>query len=144
MAFCRSVTCTELPGHFFSLQPGADPIHGPINRCTPQSALPDNSDPPLCSLQVQDIAGVTDDVGIELGLPERGARRRGGGVTTARVPMPEAAVDQNGGTPAGQDQVRSTRQAPYMQAISEAPGVQRAAQDQLRLRVTPAYTCHHP
>lgn len=56
--------------------------------------------------------------------------------------VPEAAVDEYRRPETGEHHIRAARQVAAVQPEAEAPGVQPAAQDQLRFRVLAANAAH--
>jgi len=97
-------------------------------------ALPHNDNAPAGAPKQGDLAAVARNVGGELCGPETSASCRGRREPAALVPMPETAVDENDGVPAGKDEVGSAGEIAVARARDREPetkAVQQAADDQL-------------
>ncbi len=57
--------------------------------------------------------------------------------------VPEAAMHETDSAEPTKDQIRRPGEVPVVKTISEAARVQGAAEDQFRLRVPSANSCHH-
>ena len=57
--------------------------------------------------------------------------------------VPEAAMNETDSSEPTEDQVRRPRELPIVKTVPEAARMQRAAEDQLGLRVPAADSCHH-
>ena len=72
-----------------------------------QGALPDDDHTPAGGLEGGADRGIALDGAVELGQPPGGARAGRGGIAAARVAVPEAAVEEEGGAVARQDDIGS-------------------------------------
>ena len=88
------------------------------------------------------LARVPDDIGLELLRPERNPGLGGGGVPAAFVPMPEAAVHEDGQTVFREHQVRAPGEVLALQAEAQAHPVSDAADRQFGSRVASTNPCH--
>ena len=113
---------------------GADPVHGGVQACLLQLALPDNDDTPALRLQHPPDHLVPLLVPGNLRHPELRVSLRYSIAPAAPVPMPETAVHENRGPVSRQHDIRRPRQAPHIRPIPESPPPQRTAQRHLRLR----------
>jgi hypothetical protein len=59
------------------------------------------------------------------------------------MPMPEAAVDENGCSVPRKNKIRFPREAPVVQSKPEPQPVQRPPEAEFRLRVCPSDAGHH-
>ena len=150
---------TSSPPISFSLSPFLGPLSigqlwapdEPLHRESqllrhrrPESAFPDHSDPPPAVVEAIHRPAVPRDVGGELLRPELGVRLRCGGLPTARMTMPEAAVDEHHGMVPRKDQVGSARKAAIGGPVPQTTGVEGPAQDDLGLAVGPRDGGHDP
>lgn len=106
-------------------------------------ALPDDEYIPPCLLQSADRCLIPIDIGVELGLPESGARLGEHGVPAAWMTMPEATVYKDAHFKLGQYNVRLSRQILPMQPVTVALGMQEPAHNHFGLRVLPSDPRHH-
>ena len=111
---------------------GADPVHGGVQACLLQLALPDNDDTPALRLQHPPDHLVPLLVPGNLRHPELRVRLRHSIAPAAPVPMPEAAVHEDRGPVSRQHDIRRPRQAPHIRPIPESPPPQGTPQRQLR------------
>lgn len=109
-----------------------------------QRAFPHRRDPPAALPQGIPVSAVTVDVRCELLGPEGLVRRRGRAPVAARMPVPEAAVDEDGCTVPRKDEVRPPGQSPVVQTESVTEPVEGAAQPKLRPGVRRTDAGHHP
>lgn len=108
-----------------------------------QRALPDGGDTPAKSPERLRVSPVTIDIFLELLLPEHLVGSRSGGIATAFVSMPEAAVDENHRTVLRKHKVRGAGQLSDMKSISESPGEKKGAKYPFRPGVLSANARHH-
>ena len=81
-------------------------------------------------------------VAFDFLFPERGVALGDDKVVAPLVPVPEAAVDEDGGAVFAQHNVRRAWQALDIYAVAVAPCVQVMAHNQLGLRVLALDACH--
>lgn len=105
-------------------------------------ALPDNEHGPTHLVQGRLNSGIARAVRVELQPPivDTGARKCGAG--TPRMTVPEAAMNEDHLPAATKDDVRAPRQIPSMQTKPVAAAMQKAADPQLRTRISGADTRH--
>ena len=99
-----------------------------------ESAFPNYRDPPSRIEKRFDITPVTGDIFVEFLAPiiyvgSRGRRR------AAPMSVPEASVYEHDGLESGKDNVRRTRQAFVVEAVSQSKLMQRLPERQLRTGV---------
>lgn len=112
------VPCTSQDTVFTPAEPDSDQF--PLQD-VPEFALPDHHDRPSGGLELGDLTGIPFHVLSELRLPKGCACPWSGGVSTAWVTMPEAAVHEHHGVMLRQHDVRGTGKVPSVQpeAVSE-------------------------
>ena len=111
-------------------------------RLVPRFTLPDDEDSPAERPQGRFLARVTDNIGRELFLPEGNPGLGGGGVPTAFVSMPEAAVHEDGQTVSGEHQVRASGEVLALQPEAQAHPVSDSSDGQFGSRVASANPRH--
>lgn len=107
-------------------------------------ALPNNQYPPAKLQKSLVGTAVALNVASEFDFPELSTRLRYFGVTTAKVSVPETTVDKHDNPSSGKHNVRSSRQIPAVKPEPEACRKQGLANDDLRLRIQPPDSGHHP
>ncbi len=95
-------------------------------------------------LRLVEIALISRNVRRKLFIPELWARCRNGCVPASLMSVPEAAMDEDHGFPARQDNIRAPGQFSIMKPVSQAERMQRLAQGDLRPGVGALDACHHP
>lgn len=108
-----------------------------------QRALPDGGYTPAKTPECLHVSPVTIDVFLELLLPEHLVGPGVGGIATALVSMPEAAVDEHHGPVLRKHKVRGAGQSPHMKSISKPPGEKKRAKYPFRSGVLAANARHH-
>lgn len=108
-----------------------------------QCAFPDDRNSPASLEQVASVASVPFGVRNELRSPELLARGRHGGVPTASVSVPEAAVDETDGVEPAKHEVWSARESSVVQTVSEPAGVDGSTKSEFRTRVSASDPRHY-
>lgn len=108
-----------------------------------QRALPDGGHTPAKSPECLRVSPVTIDIFLKFLLPEHLVGSGSGGIATALVSMPEAAVYENHCPVLGKHKVRGAGQLSDMKSISESPGEKKGAKYPFRLGVLSANARHH-
>ena len=140
-AACRS-RLTEHQSFAIAMQPLLDRSRSVLDRVL-QGALPDGGHTPAKSPKRLHVSPVTIDISLELLLPELLVGSGCGGIATAFVSMPEAAVDEYYRSVLREHEVRGSGQLSDMKPISESPGEEKGAKSPLRPSVLSANTRHH-
>lgn len=104
-------------------------------RVGPHRALPDGHGAPSKLTALRKNLSVPPHIGVELVGPERRSRSRHSEVPAVLVCMPEAAVDENDGLPAGQHDVRATWKPLVGEAEPKTRPPEQLSKHHLRLRV---------
>jgi hypothetical protein len=86
---------------------------------------------------------IASDIFIELALPKLAIACRLGRISASFMPMPEAAMDKDNGSPFGKDNIRRARQAPIMEPKAKAFRMQCLANEHFGLGVSALDTGHH-
>ena len=108
-----------------------------------QAALPHDRYAPSKVIQKCVVALIPQDVPSKLVFPEYVIARGRCGVAAARMPMPEASVNQYDRLPLRQNNVRSPGKVAIMESITKAGCMQRLAHDHFRLGITTLDAGHH-
>ena len=109
----------------------------------PRLAFPDDQGPPAEVSQCFFVTPVAGDVPGEFLRPERDAGFGRVGVAASRVPVPEAAMDEDGEPVAREDQIGAARKILPVQPEAQAHPVRDAANGALRCGIPPFDACHH-
>lgn len=126
-------------------QPGRETIScGASLIRLPQCALPHRRHSPSVFEEFCTNGAIPSDVRVELRLPELRPGRWGGGVATALVAMPEAAVHEDHGAVLRKDKVRSTVDLAGMKPEAKTARVQCPPESQLGPSVLSPDPRHHP
>lgn len=107
-------------------------------------ALPNYSDTPTCLGEVAYVSRVPFHILTELFAPELRPSCRGCRIATARVTMPETAMDKDNCSPSGQYNIRPSRKMASMKAEAQALRMERPSKRGFRLGVRSTYPSHHP
>lgn len=110
----------------------------------PQSTLPHCGHAPSAFQKRCANGTVPSNVGLKLRLPELRASRWAGGVATALVPMPEAAVYEDHGMMFRKNDVRPSVNLAGMNPEAKAARMQRPPEKQFGLCVLSSDPGHHP
>jgi ParB-like nuclease domain len=117
------------------------PAHEPI--LVEKFALPDDDHSPAIPAQSDAVPAVAPDVPVEPVAPEFDvALRNGSAGPAATMPMPETAVHEDDGAPAGKHDVRRTGKRSNGKAKPKAEAMQDGADGDLRPRVATANSGH--
>jgi len=106
--------------------------------------LPEHGDAPSFGQQCVNVLSVANCIPFELGSPERPVRGRHRGVSTASVPMPEAAMHEHHRVVLWQNYVRAPGKIGSVQPEAESVPVKVAPHGLLGLRVTTTDGRHYP
>lgn len=126
----------------FPMQPSLNDLRGVIDRLF-QGTFPDDSHTPAKVAKHCRMACVPVDISLKFPLPEFAVRLRGGGVSTAFVPVPETAVNEYHGPVFREHQIGRARQISYMKPVPESPGEQKGAKRPFRPSILSANARHH-
>lgn len=120
-------------------------LQKPVQPCLwpPDPALPKLDYPPSLIEEQSTITGIPCDVLCEFLLPEAFTSARRRGVAAARMPVPEAAVNENAKPVTGKHQIRPPRKPLLVEAISEAMPMQQSPYLHFRSCVAAANARHH-
>ena len=124
------------------MQPFLNDLRSVIDRLF-QGTFPDDSHTPAKVAKHCCMACVPVDISLKLLLPEFAVRLRGGGVSTAFVPVPKTAVNEYHGPVLREHQIGRAWQISYMQPVPEPPGEQNGAKHPFRPGIFPANARHH-
>lgn len=124
------------------MQPLINRLRSLLDRVL-QCALPDDRHAPAERMEHPRMAPVTIDIFLELLLPEHLVGPGSGGIATALVSMPEAAVDENHGPVLRKHKVWGAGQSPHMKSISKPLGEKKGAKYPFRPGVLSANARHH-
>lgn len=116
-----------------SFQPCRDAPRRRVRLSALQFALPDGENAPSSTFQGVGDLTVPLLIAGELGRPEIGAWLRGRRFAAAGMTMPEASMNEDGGTVFRQDDVRASGQILAGDAIAKTQGVKPSTQVDLRL-----------
>jgi hypothetical protein len=105
-------------------------------------ALPHNDCPPVELPQVLLMLLITRGVALQLGQPPFATVRRCRAVFAAAMPMPEAAMDENGRFVSREDDVGLSRQILHMEPKPKAHPMEQRADDLLGIGVLPSNPGH--
>lgn len=123
----------------------ADPPDECVQRgATLNLALPDDEHPPAELVQGALVAAVARAVAPQLDRPPGPVRPWDGRSATSDVPVPEAAVDEDDGSEARQDDVRSAGKGHRMKPEAQAGCVQGSPDGQFRLGIPRPDRGHDP
>jgi hypothetical protein len=107
-------------------------------------ASPNHGDAPALLAEGGAVAGVACGIAFQFGEPEFAACGGHGGFAAIRVPVPEAAVDENDEPARAQHDVRLSGQSGAVETKAQSHGVEEPAHDQFRCRVLAADARHVP
>ena len=130
----RCERCAELCAGCAGPYPGRESVKG-LRRLPTQGAFPHRGDPPSFFLEGDPNGSVSLQVALELLSPEIRTSRWRGGVSASRMTMPEAAMDEDGGLPARQDEIGAAPQRSGVEPEPESCRMQMSPDQQLRTRV---------
>ena len=105
--------------------------------------LPDRLDPPSCRLQRHSRPLIPIPVARDLANPIFSVRLRDPRPARTVVAMPEAAVDEDGETPARQNDVRLARQVGAVEAVAAPQRPHQAADGEFGLGRRTLHPAHH-
>jgi len=112
--------------------------------CSGESTFPDDRNAPTDPAKSCDRFGVTRDIALELLLPEYGVGLRSGRVSTSRVVVPVASMNEEGDPVAGEDDIRTSRKSSHVKAIAKAETVKVSSHYPFRLGIATSISGHHP
>lgn len=124
------------------MQPFFNDLHGVLDRVF-QGTLPHDGHAPAEIIKSRHMTGITVNISLEFLPPEILVCPGSRGVSTAFMPVPEAAMNEYHGPVLRKDQVRRARQFLYMKPVSESPRKQGKTQHPLRAGVLAANARHH-
>lgn len=117
------------------------------NFCTaPRAnfALPNDSDTPTRLGEIAYVSRVPFHILTKLFVPEFRPSRRRRRIATARVTMPETAVNEDNCSPFRQYDIRPTRKMAPVKAKPQALRMERSPKGDFWLGIRSAYPSHHP
>lgn len=108
-----------------------------------QFALPYGSHTPSNVDKALGVLMITANVLIELALPKLTIANWRGRVSASFMPMPEAAMNKDNGSPFGKDNIWRARQAPIMESKAKAFRMECLANEHFGLGVSALDPGHH-
>lgn len=107
------------------------------------TTLPKLEDTPSPLEQLDSVTGISSHVLVEFQSPEFFTSPRSCGIPAVRVPVPEAAMDENAKVVARKHHVWPTWELSKMKSIPEAMPMQQLPDLHLGERITAANSSHH-